>query len=159
MKIIKNDSLYIYNSDIYMIRCFSGKNLNLSNLRLYYNNDSKKASDFLLVDDEEAKDFIISLDYIINFGDGIILSDEEIDKEIVSYEDDIDRITNNNNYDNLESSNLEIEKYKFMIKQLEEVKKARRGKSKIIFPDFIQDKLPKVSESRMKKFIKSLPRL
>lgn len=159
MKIIKNDSLYIYNSDIYKIRCFSGKNLNLSNLRLYYNNDSKKASDFLLVDDEEAKDFIISLDYIINFGDCIILSDEEIDKEIVSYEDDIDRITNNNNYDNLESSNLEIEKYKFMIKQLEEVKKARRGKSKIIFPDFIQDKLPKVSESRMKKLIKSLPRL
>lgn len=159
MKIIKNDSLYIYNSDIYKIRYFSGKNLNLSNLRLYYNNDSKKASDFLLVDDEEAKDFIISLDYIINFGDCIILSDEEIDKEIVSYEDDIDRITNNNNYDNLESSNLEIEKYKFMIKQLEEVKKARRGKSKIIFPDFIQDKLPKVSESRMKKLIKSLPRL
>ena len=159
MKIIKNDSLYIYNSDIYKIRCFSGKNLNLSNLRLYYNNDSKKASDFLLVDDEEAKDFIISLDYIINFGDCIILSDEEIDKEIVSYEDDIDKITNNNNYDNLESSNLEIEKYKFMIKQLEEVKKARRGKSKIIFPDFIQDKLPKVSESRMKKLIKSLPRL
>lgn len=159
MKIIKNDSLYIYNSDIYKIRCFSGKNLNLSNLRLYYNNDSKKASDFLLVDDEEAKDFIISLDYIINFGDCIILSDEEIDKEIVSYEDDIDRITNNNNYDNLESSNLEIEKYKFMIKQLEEVKKARRGKSKIIFPDFIQDNLPKVSESRMKKLIKSLPRL
>ena len=66
MKIIKNDSLYIYNSDIYKIRYFSGKNLNLSNLRLYYNNDSKKASDFLLVDDEEAKDFIISLDYIIN---------------------------------------------------------------------------------------------
>lgn len=159
MKIIKNDSLYIYNSDIYKIRCFSGKNLNLSNLRLYYNNDSKKASDFLLVDDEEAKDFIISLDYIINFSDCIILSDEEIDKEIVSYEDDIDRITNNNNYDNLESSNLEIAKYKFMIKQLEEVKKARRGKSKIIFPDFIQDKLPKVSESRMKKLIKSLPRL
>lgn len=159
MKIIKNDSLYIYNSDIYKIRCFSGKNLNLSNLRLYYNNDSKKASDFLLVDDEEAKDFIISLDYIINFGDCIILSDEEIDKEIVSYEDDIDRITNNNNYDNLESSNLEIAKYKLMIKQLEEVKKARRGKSKIIFPDFIQDKLPKVSESRMKKLIKSLPRL
>lgn len=159
MKIIKNDSLYIYNSDIYKIRCFSGKNLNLSNLRLYYNNDSKKASDFLLVDDEEAKDFIISLDYIINFGDCIILSDEEIDKEIVSYEDDIDKITNNNNYDNLESSNLEIEKYNFMIKQLEEVKKTRRGKSKIIFPDFIQDKLPKVSESRMKKLIKSLPRL
>lgn len=159
MKIIKNDSLYIYNSDIYKIRCFSGKNLNLSNLRLYYNNNSKKASDFLLVDDEEAKDFIISLDYIINFGDCIILSDEEIDKEIVSYEDDIDRITNNNNYDNLESSNLEIAKYKLMIKQLEEVKKARRGKSKIIFPDFIQDKLPKVSESRMKKLIKSLPRL
>ena len=159
MKIIKNDSLYIYNSDIYKIRCFSGKNLNLSNLRLYYNNDSKKASDFLLVDDEEAKDFIISLDYIINFGDCIILSDEEIDKKIVSYEDDIDKITDNNNYDNLESSNLEIEKYKFMIKQLEEVKKARRGKSKIIFPDFIQDKLPKVSESRMKKLIKSLPRL
>lgn len=159
MKIIKNDSLYIYNSDIYKIRYFSGKNLNLSNLRLYYNNDSKKASDFLLVDDEEAKDFIISLDYIINFGDCIILSDEEIDKEIVSYEDDIDIITNNNNYDNLESSNLEIEKYNFMIKQLEEVKKARRGKSKIIFPDFIQDNLPKVSESRMKKLIKSLPRL
>ena len=73
--------------------------------------------------------------------------------------DDIERVTNTNNYDNLNESDLEIIKYSFIIKQLKDIKSVKKGKSKIIFPDFIQDSLAKVPESRIKKLIKSLPRI
>lgn len=106
-------------------------------------------SDFLLVEGED-KNVITSLDYIIDFNDCITLSNEEIDKEIGSYYDDIERVTNTNNYDNLNESDLEIIKYSFIIKQLKDIKSVKKGKSKIIFPDFIQDSLAKVPESRIK---------
>lgn len=158
MKILKNGSLYVQNTDLRYIRFLEGNNVNLRNLSLYYNNDSKMVSDFLLVKGED-KNVIASLDYIIDFNDCITLSNEEIDKEIDSYYDDIERVTNTNNYDNLNESDLEIIKYSFIIKQLKDIKSVKKGKSKIIFPDFIQDSLAKVPESRIKKLIKSLPRI
>ena len=158
MKILKNGSLYVQNTDLRYIRFLEGNNVNLRNLSLYYNNDSKMVSDFLLVEGED-KNVITSLDYIIDFNDCITLSNEEIDKEIDSYYDDIERVTNTNNYDNLNESDLEIIKYSFIIKQLKDIKSVKKGKSKIIFPDFIQDSLAKVPESRIKKLIKSLPRI
>ena len=158
MKILKNGSLYVQNTDLRYIRFLEGNNVNLRNLSLYYNNDSKIVSDFLLVKGED-KNVIASLDYIIDFNDCITLSNEEIDKEIDSYYDDIERVTNTNNYDNLNESDLEIIKYSFIIKQLKDIKSVKKGKSKIIFPDFIQDSLAKVPESRIKKLIKSLPRI
>ena len=158
MKILKNGSLYVQNTDLRYIRFLEGNNVNLRNLSLYYNNDSKMVSDFLLVKGED-KNVIASLDYIIDFNDCITVSNEEIDKEIDSYYDDIERVTNTNNYDNLNESDLEIIKYSFIIKQLKDIKSVKKGKSKIIFPDFIQDSLAKVPESRIKKLIKSLPRI
>ncbi len=158
MKILKNGSLYVQNTDLRYIRFLEGNNVNIRNLSLYYNNDSKMVSDFLLVKGED-KNVITSLDYIIDFNDCITLSNEEIDKEIGLYYDDIERVTNTNNYDNLNESDLEIIKYSFIIKQLKDIKSVKKGKSKIIFPDFIQDSLAKVPESRIKKLIKSLPRI
>ncbi len=158
MKIIKNGSLYIQNTDLRYIHFLEGNNINFRNLSLYYNSVSKTVSDFLLVTGKD-KDLITSLDYIIDFNDCINLSSEEIDKEIDLYYDDIERVTNNNNYDNLNESNLEIIKYNFIINQLKDIKSVKKGKSKIIFPDFIQDSLAKVPESRIKKLIKSLPRI
>lgn len=158
MKILKNGSLYVQNTDLRYIRFLEGNNVNIRNLSLYYNNDSKMVSDFLLVEGED-KNVITSLDYIIDFNDCITLSNEEIDKEIGLYYDDIERVTNTNNYDNLNESDLEIIKYSFIIKQLKDIKSVKKGKSKIIFPDFIQDSLAKVPESRIKKLIKSLPRI
>ena len=158
MKILKNGSLYVQNIDLRYIRFLEGNNVNIRNLSLYYNNDSKMVSDFLLVKGED-KNVITSLDYIIDFNDCITLSNEEIDKEIGLYYDDIERVTNTNNYDNLNESDLEIIKYSFIIKQLKDIKSVKKGKSKIIFPDFIQDSLAKVPESRIKKLIKSLPRI
>ena len=52
---------------------------------------------------------------------------------------------------------LEIIKYNFIINQLKDIKSVKKGKSKIIFPDFIQDKLSKESESKIRKLIKNLP--
>ena len=158
MKILKNGSLYVQNTDLRYIRFLEGNNVNIRNLSSYYNNDSKMVSDFLLVEGQD-KNVITSLDYIIDFNDCITLSNEEIDKEIGSYYDDIERVTNTNNYDNLNESDLEIIKYSFIIKQLKDIKSVKKGKSKIIFPDFIQDSLAKVPESRIKKLIKSLPRI
>ena len=158
MKILKNGSLYVQNTDLRYIRFLEGNNVNIRNLSSYYNNDSKMVSDFLLVEGED-KNVITSLDYIIDFNDCITLSNEEIDKEIGLYYDDIERVTNTNNYDNLNESDLEIIKYSFIIKQLKDIKSVKKGKSKIIFPDFIQDSLAKVPESRIKKLIKSLPRI
>lgn len=158
MKILKNGSLYVQNTDLRYIRFLEGNNVNIRNLSLYYNNDSKMVSDFLLVKGED-KNVITSLDYIIDFNDCITLSNEEIDKEIGLYYDDIERVTNTNNYDNLNESDLEIIKYSFIIKQLKDIKSVKKGKSKIIFPDFIQGSLAKVPESRIKKLIKSLPRI
>lgn len=158
MKILKNGSLYVQNTDLRYIRFLEGNNVNLRNLSLYYNNDSKIVSDFLLVKGED-KNVIASLDYIIDFNDCITLSNEEIDKEIDSYYNDIECVTNTNNYDNLNESNLETTRYIFIIKQLKDIKSAKKGKCKIIFPDFIQDELPKIPESRVRKLIKSLPRI
>lgn len=86
MKILKNGSLYVQNTDLRYIRFLEGNNVNIRNLSSYYNNDSKMVSDFLLVEGED-KNVITSLDYIIDFNDCITLSNEEIDKEIGSYYD------------------------------------------------------------------------
>ena len=66
MKILKNGSLYVQNTDLRYIRFLEGNNVNIRNLSLYYNNDSKMVSDFLLVEGED-KNVITSLDYIIDF--------------------------------------------------------------------------------------------
>ena len=73
MKILKNGSLYVQNTDLRYIRFLEGNNVNIRNLSLYYNNDSKMVSDFLLVEGED-KNVITSLDYIIDFNDCITLS-------------------------------------------------------------------------------------
>ena len=75
MKILKNGSLYVQNTDLRYIRFLEGNNVNIRNLSLYYNNDSKMVSDFLLVEGED-KNVITSLDYIIDFNDCITLSNE-----------------------------------------------------------------------------------